>query len=219
MFLGVPRDPTRRNALPSAKTEKASDGKHTVIEEPDLPQADIDSQFEATVKRALAPYVPPVEKDEKTLEDSYKSFRTHLCTAWIGSNALLAVAITQDSFDKFGFSVSFDSLSIYYQLLILCSLMPPLEPHISSRPFCGLLRHLLSFVSLVACGSLVALVSSSASGSDKRPSQQLGGHSKPCNIYCGRFCASGLYAPCSLMLSILAFSSVYRRLPAGWVLA
>ncbi|KAF2021019.1 glycosyltransferase family 2 protein [Aaosphaeria arxii CBS 175.79] len=94
----------KADALPSAKTEKASDGKHTVIEEPDLPQADIDSQFEATVKRALAPYVPPVESTEKTLEDSYKSFRTHLTTFWIFSNATLAVVITQDSFSRLGFS-------------------------------------------------------------------------------------------------------------------
>ncbi|ORX95533.1 chitin synthase-like protein [Clohesyomyces aquaticus] len=94
----------KADALPSAKTEKASDGKHMVIEEPDLPQADIDSQFEATVKRALAPYIPPKEDTEKTLEDSYKSFRTHLTTSWIFSNALLAVVITQDSFDRFGFS-------------------------------------------------------------------------------------------------------------------
>jgi chitin synthase len=98
----------KADALPSAKTEKGSDGKQNVIEEPDLPQADIDSQFEATVKRALAPYVPPVETNEKTLEDSYKSFRTHLCTAWIGSNATLAVVITQDNFDSFGISVSSD---------------------------------------------------------------------------------------------------------------
>jgi len=94
----------KADALPSAKTEKAGDGKHTVIEEPELPQADIDSQFEATVKRALAPYVAPVESTEKTLEDSYKSFRTHLTTSWIFSNGLLAVVITQDSFNQFGFS-------------------------------------------------------------------------------------------------------------------
>jgi chitin synthase len=94
----------KSEALPSAKTEKASDGKSKVIEEPDLPQADIDSQFEATVKRALAPYIAPVESTEKTLEDSYKSFRTHLTTAWIFSNATLAVVITSDNFNKFGFS-------------------------------------------------------------------------------------------------------------------
>jgi chitin synthase len=93
----------KAEALPSAKTEKTSDGKATVIEEPDLPQADIDSQFEATVKRALAPYIPPVESTEKTLEDSYKSFRTHLTTMWIFSNAALAVVITQDNFTQFGF--------------------------------------------------------------------------------------------------------------------
>lgn len=96
----------KADALPSAKTEKASDGKATVIEEVDLPQADIDSQFEQTVKRALAPYIAPKEVTTKTLEDSYKSFRTRLVTAWIFSNALLAVAITSDNFDKFGFSVS-----------------------------------------------------------------------------------------------------------------
>ncbi|KAL1794539.1 hypothetical protein ACET3X_007960 [Alternaria dauci] len=104
----------KAEALPSAKTEKGADGKSNVIEEPDLPQADIDSQFEATVKRALAPYVPPVENDEKTLEDSYKSFRTHLCTAWIGSNATLAVVITQDNFDRFGFSSTASSRTAYF---------------------------------------------------------------------------------------------------------
>ncbi|EAT86386.2 hypothetical protein SNOG_06555 [Parastagonospora nodorum SN15] len=104
----------KADALPSAITEKGKDGKHTVIEEPDLPQADIDSQFEATVKRALAPYVPPVEGDEKTLEDSYKSFRTHLCTAWIGSNATLAVVITQDKFDRFGFSSNASSRTMHF---------------------------------------------------------------------------------------------------------
>jgi chitin synthase len=96
----------KADALPSVKTEKSDGGKHTVIEEPDLPQADIDSQFEATVKRALAPYHAPPEDTEKTLEDSYKSFRTHLTTSWIFSNAALAVVITQGSFDKFGFSTT-----------------------------------------------------------------------------------------------------------------
>jgi len=94
----------KADALPSAQTQKASDGKGAVIEEVDLPQADIDSQFEQTVKRALTPYVAPKEDSKKTLEDSYKSFRTRLVTFWIFSNALLAVAITSDNFDKFGFT-------------------------------------------------------------------------------------------------------------------
>ncbi|KAF1989607.1 glycosyltransferase family 2 protein [Aulographum hederae CBS 113979] len=89
----------KADALPSAKTEKDAHGKHTVIEEPDLPQADIDSQFEATVKRALAPFEAPKEDTKKTLEDSYKSFRTKLVTTWIFSNVLLAILVTSASFD------------------------------------------------------------------------------------------------------------------------
>lgn len=95
----------KADALPSAQTQKEPDGKGAVIEEVDKPQADIDSQFEATVKRALTPFVPPPEHEEKTLEDSYKSFRTRLVTFWIFSNALLAVCITSESVDKFGFTV------------------------------------------------------------------------------------------------------------------
>jgi chitin synthase len=94
----------KADALPSAQTSKTGDGKATVIEEVDLPQADIDSQFEQTVKRALTPFIAPKEETKKTLEDSYKSFRTRLVTFWIFSNALLAVAITSDQVDKFGFS-------------------------------------------------------------------------------------------------------------------
>lgn len=96
----------KADALPSAQTTKAGDGKAAVIEEPDKPQADIDEQFETTVKRALKPYVEPKIVEKKTLEDSYKSFRTKLVTAWIFSNALLAIVITSDNFDKFGMPVS-----------------------------------------------------------------------------------------------------------------
>ncbi|KIV96692.1 chitin synthase 3 [Exophiala mesophila] len=92
----------KADVLPSAQTKKDEKGKTAVIEEVDKPQADIDSQFEATVRRALAPYVPPVEENEKTLEDSYKNFRTRLVATWIFSNALLAVAITSDSLSTFG---------------------------------------------------------------------------------------------------------------------
>jgi chitin synthase len=98
----------KADALPSAQTTKL-DGKAAVIEEIDRPQEDIDSQFEATVKRALKPFVADPEDEKKTLEDSYKSFRTKLLICWIFSNALLAVAITSDSFDSFGFGVSYFS--------------------------------------------------------------------------------------------------------------
>lgn len=97
----------KADALPSAKTEKGSDGKATVIEEVDLAQADIDSQFEQTVKRALTPFVAPKEDTTKTLEDSYKSFRTRLVLLWMFSNALLVLLITGEGLDTFGVTVSF----------------------------------------------------------------------------------------------------------------
>ena len=96
----------KADALPSVKTEKAKDGKDKVIEELDLPQADIDSQFETTVKRALAPYVPPKESTEKSLEDSFKAFRTKLVASWIFSNVILSVLITSSDWD-FIFPVCF----------------------------------------------------------------------------------------------------------------
>ena len=95
----------KAEALPSAQTTKTGDGKAAIIEEPDKPQADIDSQFEITVRRALAEYHPPAIVEKKTLEDSYKSFRTKLVTAWIFSNALLAVGITSNDLTSLGLSV------------------------------------------------------------------------------------------------------------------
>ncbi|KAI5812360.1 chitin synthase-domain-containing protein [Pyronema omphalodes] len=89
--------------MPSATTKADSEGVK-VIEEPDKPQADIDSAFEVTVKRALQPFVPEVENESRTLDDSYKSFRTRLIVGWIFLNAGLALIVTNDSFDKFGFS-------------------------------------------------------------------------------------------------------------------
>jgi len=94
----------KADSLPSAQTTKV-EGKAAVIEEIDRPQEDIDSQFEATVKRALIPFIPEVEDEKKTLEDSYKSFRTKLLICWIFSNAILIVLITSDSVDGFGFGV------------------------------------------------------------------------------------------------------------------
>ena len=95
----------KADSLPSAPVAKGADGKGVVVEEIDKPQADIDSAFEVTVKRALTPFVEPVVVEKKTLEDSYKSFRTKLVTVWLFSNGLLAVAIQSNSISDFGFSV------------------------------------------------------------------------------------------------------------------
>ena len=95
----------KAEALPSVQTTKV-DGKAAVIEEIDKPQEDIDSAFEATVKRALKEFVPAPEDESTSLDDSYKTFRTALVSFWLFSNALLAVVITSDNFDQFGFGVS-----------------------------------------------------------------------------------------------------------------
>ena len=129
----------KADVLPSAQTTKTGDGKAAIIEEPDKPQADIDSQFEITVKRALAEFHPPVIIEKKTLEDSYKSFRTKLVTAWIFSNALLAVGITSNDLTSLGLSVRCLVLSECLQTLltIACRIVRRTERRISSEPFSG----------------------------------------------------------------------------------
>lgn len=114
----------KADALPSVVTTKAPDGKATVIEEPDKPQADIDSQFEATVKRALEPYKEPKIIEKKTLEDSYKSFRTRLVTAWILSNTLLSVAITSEDWVSYSLEVRHH----WNPLLDHCTLLTLISP-------------------------------------------------------------------------------------------
>lgn len=146
----------KADVLPSAQTTKTGDGKVAVIEEPDKPQADIDSQFEITVKRALAEFHPPVTVEKKTLEDSYKSFRTKLVTAWIFSNALLAVAITSSDLTSLGFSVRFFVIPACFTLLltIACRIAQQTELRISSAPCSGLQLACPWCASSAAAGSL-----------------------------------------------------------------
>ena len=150
----------KADALPSAKTEQAKDGKEKVIEEVNVPQADIDSQFETTVKRALAPYVPPKESTEKSLEDSFKAFRTKLVACWIFSNVILSVLITSSDWD-FIFPVSFfwsafrNGLSFAddARRLTLAPLAPTPVSLVSFLPFCGSQPHSPPSASLVASSS------------------------------------------------------------------
>jgi len=91
----------KAEALPSATVTKGEKNE-AVVEEIEKEQADIDSQFEQTVRRALAPFKEPDELEKKDVEDSYKSFRTGLVVSWLFSNILLAVVITSDNFNSFG---------------------------------------------------------------------------------------------------------------------
>ncbi|CAG8900762.1 unnamed protein product [Penicillium egyptiacum] len=87
------------DSLPVAETKK-DDAKSNFIEEVDKPQADIDSQFESTVKRALEPYVQPADNDEPSMDDGYKAFRTNLVLIWIFSNLILALCITSEGITR-----------------------------------------------------------------------------------------------------------------------
>ena len=88
-------------ALPSAKTVTTGGGE-VVVEEEVHTQQDIDTAFEKVVKRCLKPLEVKEEKEEKSLDDSYKSFRTRLIVAWILSNVSLIVIITSSRFDFLG---------------------------------------------------------------------------------------------------------------------
>ena len=156
----------KADALPSVTTTKEGNGKTALIEEPDKPQADIDSHFEVTVKRALLPFVEPSVDEKKSLEDSYKSFRTKLVVAWIFSNAILGLAITSDTFDKFGLTVL--AHSNVALILISCanvwfpSRLPQRERRIFSRLSSGQQHYSPSCASQGAVGSWVNRASSAA---------------------------------------------------------
>ncbi|KAI2473149.1 glycosyltransferase family 2 protein [Annulohypoxylon bovei var. microspora] len=111
----------KAEALPSAQIVKDEKGE-AAIEEIDKPQEDIDSQFEQTVKRALAPFKPEEEADHKDLEDSYKSFRTSLVITWLFSNCALIVGVTSDQLSTFGIGgTTSDRTAQFFKFLLICT--------------------------------------------------------------------------------------------------
>lgn len=131
------------DSLPSAQTKK-DDLKSNFVEEIDKPQADIDSQFESTVKRALAPFVEPEEGSEKTMDDSYKAFRTNLVLLWIFSNLICSLLITSEGINRFCLTVCFTGV-FDRPLLINPRTRRRNEPRTSSKSFC--IRRLVFHVS------------------------------------------------------------------------
>ncbi|KAI5927070.1 chitin synthase [Camillea tinctor] len=108
-------------ALPTAQVVKDEKGE-AAVEEIDKPQEDIDSQFEQTVKRALAPFKPEPEVSKPDLEDSYKSFRTSLVISWLFSNMALIVGVTSDSLALFGIGgKTSDRTAEYFKFLLLAT--------------------------------------------------------------------------------------------------
>jgi len=108
----------KAEALPSAKTKV--EGKSKVIDEPEKPQADIDLAFEETVKRALAPHSIVEEVEKKSLDDSYKSFRTRLITFWIFTNCSVVILFTSENFDWFG-ADSTTRTAWYFRFVLLAT--------------------------------------------------------------------------------------------------
>jgi chitin synthase len=96
------------DALPSAHIVMGDSAEDTMVEEVQKEQADIDTLFEATVRRALSPMQQsshgPAEATH--VEDSYKSFRTGLVVSWLVSNVILVIIVTSDDFTTLGVPVS-----------------------------------------------------------------------------------------------------------------
>ncbi|KAI5459329.1 chitin synthase 1 [Mariannaea sp. PMI_226] len=103
----------KAEALPSAHVTK-SEKNEAVVEEIEKEQEDIDSQFEKTVWRALAPFKPEEEDEKKDTEDSYKSFRTGLVVSWLLSNLILIIGITSDDFKDVGVPEASKTRTPYY---------------------------------------------------------------------------------------------------------
>lgn len=119
----------KAEALPSAQTKKDDDSKHNFIEEVDKPQADIDSQFESTVKRALAPFSEPEEEGGTSLDDSYRNFRTVLVLLWVFSNLILSLLITATGIDRLCLTVCPMSSSLFCPWLVLTVVEHIDRPH------------------------------------------------------------------------------------------
>ncbi|KAF4439844.1 chitin synthase [Fusarium austroafricanum] len=115
----------KAEALPSAHVTKGEKNE-VVVEEVEKEQEDIDSQFEQTVRRALAPFKEEEEIEKADVEDGYKSFRTGLVVSWLFGNILLIVCITSDKFDNLGWGEpATDRKAHYFQFLL-----PPLGPQV-----------------------------------------------------------------------------------------
>lgn len=111
----------KADALPQAQSKKDDQEGTNVIEEIDRPQALVDQQFQAVVKRALTPYKPPKNKDDKSREDENRSFRTNLIIVWIFTNALLALGITSSNASVIGITAPVDHRTTYFFAFLLWS--------------------------------------------------------------------------------------------------
>jgi chitin synthase len=66
----------KAEALPSVQTKKDKHDSTAVAEVSEKAQEDVDSAFEATVKRAIAPFKSNEEEEKPTVDDQNKTFRS-----------------------------------------------------------------------------------------------------------------------------------------------
>lgn len=100
----------KSESLPEVQTKK--DEKSKFIEELDRPQIDIDTLFQATVKRALASFEAPLESSGKDVDDLYKAFRTYLVLLWVFSNLVMVLCVMSTGISRFCLSVSSFSTTV-----------------------------------------------------------------------------------------------------------
>ncbi|KAI9369119.1 chitin synthase-domain-containing protein [Aspergillus egyptiacus] len=107
------------SSLPSAQTKRSDGTKNNFVEEVDMPQADIDTEFELTVRRALAEWKEPEEKKAVSLDDSYRTFRTNLVLLWALSNSLVVVLITNAGVSTLCLTTTSTVRTVWYFKVIL----------------------------------------------------------------------------------------------------
>lgn len=83
----------KAEALPSVSSKKSKEDAAPVIEDTMKVQEDVDAAFKETVTRAVTKVENKEVAEKPTMDDQNKTFRTRLVSAWVLSNAGLAVAI------------------------------------------------------------------------------------------------------------------------------
>lgn len=83
----------KAEALPSVSSSKAKDSEAGVVVDTARVQEDVDAQFKETVTRAITKIEVKEVPEKPTMDDENKTFRTRLVSAWMLSNAALAIAI------------------------------------------------------------------------------------------------------------------------------
>jgi len=117
----------KADALPSVKsnTEK---GEGATVETSAHEQEDVDTQFKATVVRAVAPFKNVEQVEVPTMDDENKTFRTRFISVWLFANVILSVAISK---------LNLPARTVYFQIILWTTF------GLSAVRFTGFLYYLL----------------------------------------------------------------------------